>query len=241
MESAWSSLVHRASRWEVWILAVFGVLLLGRPGVGNAGTVMLQAPATIKSAENSEVYPASEFGKPPERRRFPMVADPLSAREEVNEWPAPDPVAVAGRQIPDPSEQTVRKPASLSDESVVQGPGTVRVQRPNALNPPAGMEAQAMSRKGVQEIAIIAGDSGFFPRTLFVTRDIPVRLYVTGASKNTLCMMMDGFQVRKQIRSQKIEEISFTPNVPGKYRFYCPVNGMEGNLIVRELASVEGG
>jgi plastocyanin domain-containing protein len=102
------------------------------------------------------------------------------------------------------------------------------------------MEAHAIRRKGVQEIAVIAGDSGFFPKTVFVTRDIPVRLYVTGASKNTLCLMMDSFQVRKQIRSQKIEEISFTPGIPGKYRFHCPVNGMEGNLIVRELASVEG-
>ncbi|MCM2323862.1 MAG: cupredoxin domain-containing protein, partial [Oligoflexia bacterium] len=59
----------------------------------------------------------------------------------------------------------------------------------------------------------------------------------TGASKNTLCIMMDSFQVRRQVRSQKIEEITFTPSVPGKYRFYCPVNGMEGTLIVKELAT----
>jgi plastocyanin domain-containing protein len=110
----------------------------------------------------------------------------------------------------------------------------------NAVTPSAGMEAHAIRRKGVQEVAVIAGDAGFFPKTVFVTRDIPVRLYVTGASKNTLCLMMDSFQVRKQIRSQKIEEISFTPGIPGKYRFHCPVNGMEGNLIVRELAAVEG-
>ena len=68
-----------------------------------------------------------------------------------------------------------------------------------------------------------------------VTRDIPVRMFITGASRATLCIMMDSFQVRKQVRSQKIEEITFTPNVPGKYRFYCPVNGMEGTLIVKEL------
>jgi plastocyanin domain-containing protein len=49
--------------------------------------------------------------------------------------------------------------------------------------------------------------------------------------------MMDSFQIRKQIRSQKIEEISFTPTSPGQYRFYCPVNGMEGTLLVKELTS----
>jgi plastocyanin domain-containing protein len=86
-------------------------------------------------------------------------------------------------------------------------------------------------------VAIIAGDLGFFPKTLFVTRDVPVRLYVTGASSNTLCIMMDSFGVRKQVRPSRIEEITFTPSVPGKYRFYCPVNGMEGTLIVKELTN----
>jgi hypothetical protein len=90
--------------------------------------------------------------------------------------------------------------------------------------------------KGIQEVALIAGDLGYFPKTVFVTRDVPVRLFVTGASKGTLCVMMDAFNVRKQVRSQKIEEITFTPSTPGKFRFYCPVNGMEGTLVVRELA-----
>ncbi|MEN9724214.1 MAG: Cupredoxin-like domain, partial [Pseudomonadota bacterium] len=90
-------------------------------------------------------------------------------------------------------------------------------------------------RNGVQEVAMIAGDLGFFPKTLFVTKDIPVRLFVTGASKQSLCVMMDSFQVRKQVRSQSIEELSFTPEIAGKFRFYCPINGAEGSLIVREF------
>src|SRR5262249_52469558 len=97
----------------------------------------------------------------------------------------------------------------------------------------------AVARRGVQEVALIAGDLGFFPKTVFVTRDIPVRIFVTGASRNTLCIMMDSFQVRKQVRSQKIEEITFTPSTPGKYRFYCPVNGMEGTMIVKEIAAAQ--
>lgn len=91
--------------------------------------------------------------------------------------------------------------------------------------------------KGVQEVALIANDLGFFPKTVFVTRDIPVRMYVTGASKNRLCIMMDTFQVRKQVKANEIEEITFTPSMPGKYRFYCPVNGAEGTLVVRELTT----
>lgn len=101
----------------------------------------------------------------------------------------------------------------------------------------ADVATQAPVKSGIQEIALIAGDLGYFPKTVFVTRDIPVRLFVTGASKNSLCLMMDSFQIKKQIKSQKIEEISFTPNIPGKYRFYCPINGMEGTMVVKELAS----
>jgi plastocyanin len=97
--------------------------------------------------------------------------------------------------------------------------------------------SSVVARKGVQEVSVIASDLGYFPKTIFVSRDVPVRMFVTSSSKNTLCIMMDSFQVRRQVKSQKIEEITFVPNVPGKYRFYCPVNGMEGSLVVRELSS----
>lgn len=96
-------------------------------------------------------------------------------------------------------------------------------------------------RKGVQEVSIIAGDLGFFPKTIFVSRDVPVRLFVTGASKGSLCIMMDTFNVRKQIRSNKIEEITFVPSQPGTFRFYCPVNGSEGTLVVKELTTATPG
>ena len=83
--------------------------------------------------------------------------------------------------------------------------------------------------------------AGFFPKAIFVSRDVPVRLFVTGATKGSLCLMMDSFNVRKQIRANKIEEITFTPNQPGTYRFYCPVNGSEGTLVVKELTTANDG
>jgi plastocyanin domain-containing protein len=92
-------------------------------------------------------------------------------------------------------------------------------------------------RKGVQEVALIAGDLGFFPKTIFVSRDVPVRLFVTGTAKGSLCLMMDSFNVRKQVRTSKIEEITFTPTQAGTYRFYCPVNGSEGTMVVKELTT----
>lgn len=96
-------------------------------------------------------------------------------------------------------------------------------------------------RKGIQEISIIAGDLGFFPKTIFVSRDVPVRLFVTGASKASLCIMIDSFNVRKQVKANKIEEITFVPNQPGTYRYYCPVNGSEGTMVVKELTTAVPG
>ena len=92
-----------------------------------------------------------------------------------------------------------------------------------------------MKNGGVQEVSVIAGQAGYYPKTVFVTREIPVRMYVTGVSSGPLCIMMDAFNVRKQIQTDKVEEIVFVPSVPGQYRFHCPLNGLEGTLVVRDV------
>jgi len=141
-----------------------------------------------------------------------------------------------------PNSQTImRSPAGLEFTE-----DTTEV-RSGSVNPVASLSKSATnwnpkpyssSQPGVQEVALIVSDLGFFPKTLFVTQGIPVKLFVTGTSKKTLCIMMDSFDIRKQIKSQKMEELNFTPTTLGQYRFYCPVNGMEGTVLVKELSSV---
>ncbi len=183
-----------------------------------------------------EEFPVSRFGMPPVR--VATGVDSHLASRETNE------MENASSDDMSSNESASRSPAGLDFSSG----HLVRRQHsePPARNLAPVVYSQdsfaettssAIARRGVQEVALIASDLGFFPRTVFVSRDVPVRLFVTGSSKNTLCIMMDSFQVRKQIRSQKIEEISFTPATPGKFRFYCPVNGMEGTLIVKELST----
>ena len=130
----------------------------------------------------------------------------------------------------DPEEFPESRFGAPPNPSRTEGPS----RAPASVQP--NLSAVAGSRGGVQELALIAGDLGFFPKTLFVTRDVPVKLFVTGASKKPLCMMMDSFQVRKQIRSHKVEEVDFTPSAAGMFRFYCPINGMEGTLYVKDPA-----
>lgn len=153
-------------------------------------------------------------------------------------------------QVRAEDSEDVKSPAV--DPSLVRAPASMRARNRNSdqiVTHSAATRASSAEREtqplgtarrnGVQEVAIIAGDLGFFPRTVFVTQDIPVRMYVTGASKNSLCIMMDSFNVRKQVKNQTIEELSFTPEHPGRYRFYCPVNGSEGYLVVREFGRGE--
>ena len=101
--------------------------------------------------------------------------------------------------------------------------------------PPQAMIRAANKQKAYQETAIIANDQGFFPSTVFVTQGIPVRMFVTGASVKSQCLIMDSFGIRRQIKSQKIEEISFTPETPGIYTFSCPMNGARGTVVVKEI------
>ena len=132
---------------------------------------------------------------------------------------------------------TGRAPASVG--SSVRGPAGsvdgVIVQASDKKAAPKSVARAAVNKKAVQEVSVIANDYGFFPTTIFVTQGIPVRLFVTGASQRSQCFMLDSFGVRRQIRSNKIEEISFTPDQSGNFAFTCPMNGAKGSVVVREI------
>jgi plastocyanin len=195
----------------------------------EAGTMLVQPEPGEKLAPG-ESYPESRFGRPP--AKVDTGVSRSYASRAVEEMETSDEADAAAAL-----SNGGRRPAGLQFTDGALSRSTM----PKALSEPTETTLSHLvsSRKGVQEVAIIASDLGYFPKTVFVSRDVPVRLFVTGSSKNTLCIMMDSFTIRKQVRSQRIEEITFTPGVPGKYRFYCPVNGMEGTLVVKEFASQE--
>lgn len=92
---------------------------------------------------------------------------------------------------------------------------------------------------GIHEVALIVDDSGFSPEVITTSLGQPLKIFVTGASKKTLCIMIDDFQIKKEIHSQKVEEIQFTPKKEGFIRFYCPINGVEGKILVKEYQKQE--
>lgn len=200
------------------LLIIFTVLLL--PTQSRAGTVLLTAEPEAPLGPGDQAYAESRFGQPPAPPTITtgksLTQREIRAQNSANRAPA-------GMMLPAGHENELSHPTRHGSNRAVQVPTPVT-------------ELEAIRRQGVQEVSVIAGDLGYFPKTIFVTRDVPVRLFVTGSSKDTLCFMMDSFQVRKQVRTEKIEEITFTPKSPGTYRFYCPIKNMEGTLVVKELA-----
>lgn len=89
-------------------------------------------------------------------------------------------------------------------------------------------------KHGVQEVSLIATDTGYHPARIYVRRNIPVHLFLTSASPSKLCFIMDDFQIRKGVAIQQVEQVSFLPTRAGEYRFYCPVSEIKGSVVVRD-------
>lgn len=157
--------------------------------------------------EDGEYYPQSAFGMPPE-----------------------DPERL---EIARDKRFQNRSPAGLvKEEANAQSAAAPKTKEPDPLK-----DLVFDQKNASQEVSVIATDLGFKPKTIFASRDVPLRLYITGASPNTLCFMLDQFRIKRQVRSSKIEEIQLTPSAPGFYRFYCPINNLEGTLVVRDSAT----
>jgi len=229
-----SHLVYRPNQKRAKRLVRAAILILlgiSQPTVLNLATanVVLTEPSPPE-AMSADQYPDSQFGKPP---ADPVTGQlPLMALEKAH----------VARQVADIDAQamsTGRSPAGLNFANATAKVQTTDLPAPGAAQDPnPNPNSSVFGQKPViPSSSEMANYLGFFPRAVFVTRDVPVRIFVTGASKSTLCLMIDAFNIRKQVRTQKIEEITFTPSVPGTYRYYCPVNGMEGTLVVRELGN----
>lgn len=89
-------------------------------------------------------------------------------------------------------------------------------------------------KHGVQEVSVIATDTGFHPSKVYVRKNIPVHLFLTSASPSKLCFIMDDFQIRKGVSIQQVDQVNFLPTKIGEYKFYCPVSELKGSLIVRD-------
>ncbi len=98
----------------------------------------------------------------------------------------------------------------------------------------SSVKPEEVFKNGVQELSLIVTDTGYLPSRLIVRRNIPVRLFLTSASAKALCFVMDDFSLRKGVGAQQVEEVRFLPTRSGQYKFYCPVQEIQGTVVVRD-------
>ncbi len=116
-----------------------------------------------------------------------------------------------------------RGPASLDPKAESKEPETLSL-------------SEIQKRGGVQEVAIISNDLGFFPANIVLTKGIPARLFLSSTGKTQgQCFMLDEFKIRRQIKHDKIEEIQINPDSEGRYTFHCPMNGAKGTILVKAI------
>lgn len=179
-----------------------------------------EQPLLFGGAEDENQDAVSRFGSDDSHKKGKSVFQAL------------DPIS---EESFDHAVSSSRSPASVVDDENVPAKAHVKIKASDKSRPKKVIISEAKRAKSYQEIAIIANDNGFFPSNIFLTQGVPVRLYVTGASAKSQCFMLDQFGVRRQIRNQKIEEVTFVPDQVGTFGFNCPMNGAKGNVIVKEL------
>lgn len=176
----------------------------------------LKIPMQSKTQFNptsTELQARNQYG---ESRTIASVANGAHISAKPNSFISTE--NIPDVQKPDQLQTSNWRPAKQSsdwDSRVIEEPKPVK----------AGM---------YQEVSLIVSDSGYYPSRIFVTPNIPVKMYMSTTSKSTLCFMIDNWGVKKGVTPGKVEEIMFIPERPGNYRFYCPVKGIEGTLTVRE-------
>lgn len=185
------------------------------------------AERLVDAASRGNRVPASSIPVP--ERPSTFKASTEFAAQPMTELPRA--VVVREAESPIPVRQ------SLADEAAAHP-----VARTGAWSqPPAEARVSASRVRGVQEVSVIASEYGFFPQRLFVTQGIPVKVFLTAAGKATSCFMVDGFDVKKGVSPGRVEEVTFLPERLGEHRFYCPVGGIEGKLVVRPAPADEDG
>lgn len=111
--------------------------------------------------------------------------------------------------------------------------------------------ANGIAEEEVRELAIIAKRWDFFPSTITVKKDIPVRIFITSIDA-THGFGLQEFDVFREIAGKKqnggliklqkgqLTIVTFTPVKTGEFDFFCTVRcgsghgGMKGTVIVEE-------
>jgi hypothetical protein len=87
---------------------------------------------------------------------------------------------------------------------------------------------------GVQQANITIRD-GYHPNTIVVKRGIPLRLNFDLQEEGcTATVTFKDFDIKKLLTPFEIATVEFTPDISGSFTFACPMNMIEGSIVVKD-------
>ncbi|MBI5215913.1 MAG: cupredoxin domain-containing protein [Ignavibacteriae bacterium] len=87
---------------------------------------------------------------------------------------------------------------------------------------------------GIQEATIVI-KNGYQPSTLVVKKNIPLKLNFDMQEETcTDTVVLKNVHIKQGLEPYELTSIEFTPSVSGSFTFSCPMNMIEGLLVVKE-------
>ena len=88
--------------------------------------------------------------------------------------------------------------------------------------------------EGMQEATITIKD-GYHPNTIVVKKGIPLRINFELQEEGcTATVSFKDFDVKKLLKPFDVSTVEFTPDISGSFAFACPMNMIEGTIVVKE-------
>lgn len=96
----------------------------------------------------------------------------------------------------------------------------------------AEMFGEKMYKSPVREISIIITDDGYYPNKISAFEGEKVRFFVTSTATEKQCFILQRHELFLGVDKGKVNEGEILLDRPGRFKFYCPSNKMQGHLTV---------
>lgn len=104
----------------------------------------------------------------------------------------------------------------------------------------AEMFDEKMYQAPIREISVIITDDGFFPNKISAFEGEKVRFFVTSTASEKQCFILQRHELFLGVDKGKVNEGEIMLDQPGRFKFYCPSNKMQGHLtVIKKTVEIE--
>ena len=86
----------------------------------------------------------------------------------------------------------------------------------------------------LRKFSLIATEEGYYPNNLVIFEGEKIELTLTSTTKDPSCFIMQEKNIFLEASKGKVSEAKIAFKRPGKYKFHCPSQKIEGRVTVLE-------